>query len=668
MNRIHFTHFRLIKPHFSFYLIALLLSPLTTFGTPESTQQQEPLSYLQTIKTQHFKSLGLKPERVTPPDIQIKSGIDMIKSLWMKPYNLPELNTYEKRELAFKASGTDTCVVNTVISATTAQKIELVSNSGAKSDQHLAHFITTTTDENGKTLHKMQTESGNAVLVKKISQPHTNLESIAKTQRTITAFTTNDTLLTDLTATLKNIGEGENHFLSFYNTYKAINPETTQKLYWSLLKPLNNSSLGLEAGTRLNHLMAAILSLEIEAIVGFSLYKAGVTPLALIQAIIQDPAAILVPLAPCIPLGIFMKFMGAGYIKPSIEVGKALQTQLIGAASYINGAKKLYTLLHKNPEVVRNFDSLSALESLVKPSNKRSAEFNELISLLDTRTFTGKASLLSFSGRILRAHTLMNTESVQKELEAVVNAIGEIDIYVALAHKISTSKDKEVGYCFVEFDTTSTNPSFKADGLWNPFVSEAHAVTNTVELGGTKPRNIVLSGPNTGGKSTVSKAILINAILAQTFGIAAASQMIITPFSNLDCYMNMTDDTASGVSGLKAEVNRAKELIAKLKNTSGFSLILLDEIFTATSPDQAEKLAAGFIKNLSEQPNSLFIDCAHFEALIKFAEESKDCRNCHMGAIVDKEGKVVKYTYKLAEGRSTVKNAEQVAQEGNAVW
>jgi len=349
--------------------------------------------------------------------------------------------------------------------------------------------------------------------------------------------------------------------------------------------------------------------------------------------------------------------------KKTLATIKNLQGYLMNIAAYFNDAKKLYTIAHNNPALANNLSLLPVLRSLAFPNSQYSAEFNELIALLDTNTFNGDPSIFSINGRTMRAHALLMKDSVKRDCIDIINAIGEIDSYVAVAKKIQLTQHAQARYCLVEFDTKSSDPYLKAENLWNPFVNEKNAVTNTIEMGGANPRNIVLDGPHTGGKSTIARAVLLNAILAQTFGIAAASTMTLTPFNNIDCYLNITDDTAGGISGLKAETNRAYEITEKLRQTNGFSLILLDEIFTKTSPDQAEELAIELLSTLSKLPHCIFINVAHFEGIIEHAQQLISCRNCHIEAITDDQGTVLKYTYKLAEGRSFIKNAKQIARE-----
>lgn len=624
--------------------------------------------YIDQIQALYLKSFGISLEINEPIEPPFQSLTEQIKYILnSKPLTLSTLSAQEIRNSALRACKKNICNAHSSINLHLAEKMELVHGVEENSGDHLAFRLSSASNtQSVPTASLVQTESGKAFIAYRISQPHTDTVQLIKGQRIINACSTNNQLRAALTKILKKMGNGEAHFLSYHSDKDLVHTWAThlkQSYYWKtpVLTKLNNSAYGLQTNMIASHVMklldAPLQVLGIRFALKKGYQKLNVEYTGAVQQITNAATAFnAYKMAPTLLNSI-------SDIKLMTEVNNLLQIHLMGTADYINGAKKLYTLIQHHPEITKNFDALQELEALVQPSQKHSAEFNEFVELLGTPTFKGKPSHFSMMGRVLRAHALMSIKSVQEEFAAVINAIGELDTYVALAEKIHTTKDLETRYSLVEFDITSDVPYFKATGLWNPFVCETKAITNTVELGGTQPRNIILSGPNTGGKSTLSKAVLINTILAQTFGVAASQSMILTPFSNLDCYLNMTDHTASGISGLQAEVNRAKAIIEQFKTSPGFSLFLLDEIFTATSPEQAEALAVEFISILCENPRCLFINAVHFEGLIQFAEQSKDCRNCHMGAVVNAEGKVLEYTYKLAEGRSNVKNAQQISQQ-----
>src|SRR5205085_7460886 len=180
------------------------------------------------------------------------------------------------------------------------------------------------------------------------------------------------------------------------------------------------------------------------------------------------------------------------------------------------------------------------------------------LGMLDTKTFAGKPSFLSIIGRVLAAYELM--KQVKDELAPVYAAAGELDMYVALAKLYNSHEDKQARYCMVNFVENSATPIIDAHNFWNPFINPDTVVTNDATFNASCP-NSILTGPNTGGKSTVIKGIMFNVLMAQIFGIAPSESLTITPFTKLNCFMNISDDIGIGASLFKSEVTRAKKLL-----------------------------------------------------------------------------------------------------------
>jgi len=353
-------------------------------------------------------------------------------------------------------------------------------------------------------------------------------------------------------------------------------------------------------------------------------------------------------------------------LKFRTDIIKHLQGKMIGVANYLRGMKDLQDIAENNP-ALRKLPSFAQLEELVAPTGKHSAKFENLLHKLDTWTFSGSPSVLSLSGRVLAAHELM--KEVRDEFADALHAAGEFEACVAIAQLVNEHNKIEARYCFVDFVEDTPVPTIEAHGLWNPFVDPRKVVTNDITFGDNGLRGMILTGPNTGGKSTIIKGLMTNLLLAQTFGIAAAEQMSLSPFSRFHCHLNIADDTAGGVSLFKAEVLRARELINSLQTLpyDERAFVIVDEIFTATSPDQAAKLSYDFIKKVAGFRNCAFIDATHFKNVTELANENKACRNYHMDAITYGNGTVERYTYKLKEGISQVQNAAQVAHEAGAL-
>ena len=692
----------------SIVLVACTLPSLSQSRTKEEQQAirygyQSVYGVDPTSIDQRYKS---NSPYAQPYDGTFSSNIKYIYNKTPKP---TPLNSYQMRKAVFKIADTQTLYPNNITDLSLCKKMGLVTDvePNTKNEGNLLFYLSHAHNKQNKQIKVTQTAGAIPFLLNTLTQPHTDITEIKRKQAIIRELANNTALFSNVTNALKTVGKHEHYFLSYFNKINpdfAVMDRVTATLKHSalpipiikqLMEPvvnrLNNNAQALNLSA-LKFYFSQIFTLPITISAGpgalESMIKTAYNyyPKTVRSNAIKGWNTIAAQQFNTTKETLYKKASNTLYVYYAINtipnylssykydfyVINHAQKHLIGVAKYIQNIKNIYAFLRDNSPIASHLPALTEFEALVTPSSKHSKEFNQLLQLLSTRTFTGKPSLLSNIGRILRAHTLMSTESVQKEFAGIVNAIGELDTYCALAQKIKLTADKDAHYSFIEFDTDSTTPYIQAIGLWNPFIPESKAVTNNIVMGNSRPRNIIMNGPNTGGKSTLGKGVLLNIILAQTFGIAAAKHMKLTPFGNLDCFMNMTDDTANGISGLKAEVKRAKEIINRIEHgkSSDFHFMLLDEIFTATSPDQAGELAHDFLESLADMPNVLFINATHFEDVIQLGQQSSNCRNCHMGAITDVQNKnrIIKYTHKLVEGRSHIKNAAQVAEDSGLTF
>lgn len=342
------------------------------------------------------------------------------------------------------------------------------------------------------------------------------------------------------------------------------------------------------------------------------------------------------------------------------DIANHLQTTLIAIASYFKAAKTLYELAQAHP-LLASLPGLQHIANLFDANSSLSSDAKKLINLLDHNTFTGNASLFSLTGRVLAAHQLM--KKVKHEFIPACAAASSFDVYYSNAELYKKFEHERVIYTFPQYIADSTTPYFNIKAFWNPGVAIKVVVANDIILGTEKPNNIILTGPNTGGKSTVIKGTLIALLLAQTIGIAPCDELVFTPFAVLNCYLNITDDLSAGVSLFKAEVLRAKALIeAVRKLTAGqFSFTIMDEVFSGTSPKEGEEAAYMFAKELGIMPNSICSIATHFPKLTDLGSTNQ-FKNYQVKVWKDENNNWVR-PFKLEEGKSTINIAMDLLEE-----
>lgn len=349
------------------------------------------------------------------------------------------------------------------------------------------------------------------------------------------------------------------------------------------------------------------------------------------------------------------------------DIYNHLQTKMIGVANYIRAVQELAKVIFDNFFFHGTFGVIpdncgNALHAVLLPKMySLSKECQKLLKLLNHNTFTGNASVFSLTGRILKAHTLM--QKVKEEFVPACAAAGQLDAYLSTAKLYKKHQNTSAHFCFATFDKNSTTPFVKATGFWNLFIDPNTVVVNSIGLGIYDPNNIVLTGPNTGGKSTVIKGLLINILLAQTLTVAPAQELLLTPFANLNCYLNVTDDLTAGTSLFKAEVLRAKALITAVRNLKEgeFSFTIIDEIFSGTSPKEGEEAAVKFSQELGTTNNSMCCVATHFPRLTEELS-LEHFKNYRVTVYKDEHGNWAR-PFTLEEGKSDLNIAMDLLKD-----
>ena len=271
---------------------------------------------------------------------------------------------------------------------------------------------------------------------------------------------------------------------------------------------------------------------------------------------------------------------------------------------------------------------------------------------INDELFKHPPSLLSNKGKILTTYrTINDLKSFKEKYKYYFNYIGEIDMYCGVTQFMNSVKEHKLEVCYSKY-LDNHSPSIDISKIWHPSLINKNSIHNSINIGNKTPNNIILTGPNAGGKSTFIKSISISLLLSQTIGIALSSKFDFTPFSLINTYLNIPD--CKGKESLfEAEMHRAKKHIDKLKQLEdkSFSFIVMDEIFSSTNPEEGISGAYAIANKLASYNNSIALITTHFSYLTNL-EKSNKYTNYNIPIDRD-ETKQIKYTYKLKKGSSS---------------
>ena len=191
------------------------------------------------------------------------------------------------------------------------------------------------------------------------------------------------------------------------------------------------------------------------------------------------------------------------------------------------------------------------------------------------------------------------------------------------------------------------------------YVSGKH-VKNNCNLN----KNIMITGPNASGKTTILKSTTINLIFTQQFGVGFYDSCVMKPYTHIHSYLNIPD-TSGRDSLFQAESRRCKEIIDVINETTGRHFCIFDELYSGTNPVEATQAAHALLLYLSKRKNVDFMLTTHYIALCKRFKKSKRVQNYMMVTESDDSYKTIQYTYKMKRGISKVKGGILILEEMN---
>jgi DNA mismatch repair protein MutS2 len=179
------------------------------------------------------------------------------------------------------------------------------------------------------------------------------------------------------------------------------------------------------------------------------------------------------------------------------------------------------------------------------------------------------------------------------------------------------------------------------------------AVPLSIELA-DKQKALVITGPNTGGKTVTIKTIGLLTLMVQCgLHIPAAEK------SNLSIFHKILVDIGDGQSiteNLSTFSSRIVNIIDILKDTNDKTLVLLDELGSGTDPGEGMGLATAILEKLYEKGAAIFAT-THYSEIKEYAEEHEGFINGSMEFDLE----TLSPTYRLIVGRGGESQAFAIA-------
>lgn len=161
---------------------------------------------------------------------------------------------------------------------------------------------------------------------------------------------------------------------------------------------------------------------------------------------------------------------------------------------------------------------------------------------------------------------------------------------------------------------------------------------------GENTRGIVITGPNTGGKTVAIKTVALNCMMAQCGLHVTCEQADICMNSLYLCDIGDGQNLAENLSTFSAHI---KNVLQILQEVNKDSLVIMDELGSGTDPAEGMGIAIAILEELRKS-GCLFLVTTHYPEVKEYAEKTEDVVNARM--TFDKE--TLKPTYQMVIGEA----------------
>ncbi|MCR5226939.1 MAG: DNA mismatch repair protein MutS [Eubacterium sp.] len=159
-----------------------------------------------------------------------------------------------------------------------------------------------------------------------------------------------------------------------------------------------------------------------------------------------------------------------------------------------------------------------------------------------------------------------------------------------------------------------------------------------------KIRGVVITGPNTGGKTVAIKTVMLACYMAQCGLHVTAKEADVCMNSNYLCDIGDGQNLSENLSTFSAHIKNVLDILKKVNRES---FVIMDELGSGTDPTEGMGIAVAILEELKKS-GANFLVTTHYPEVKDYAERTSGIVNARM--TFDKE--TLRPTYKMVIGEA----------------
>lgn len=259
--------------------------------------------------------------------------------------------------------------------------------------------------------------------------------------------------------------------------------------------------------------------------------------------------------------------------------------------------------------------------------------------------------------RILRSKEQAEIERILANLSAEIGAYADS---MCKSYDILVQLNLIFAKANLAYKMKATAPILNADGrikikkARHPLIDPEKVVATDIELG-TSFDTLVITGPNTGGKTVTLKTIGLFSLMAMCgLMIPASDNSELSVFDDVLADIGDEQSIEQSLSTFSAHMTM---IIQILKRANDRSLVLIDELGSGTDPAEGAALATAILERLRSMDVRLAAT-THYDEIKRFALEANGVEN----GCCEFDIKTLRSTYRLLIGMPGRSNAFAISK------
>ena len=159
----------------------------------------------------------------------------------------------------------------------------------------------------------------------------------------------------------------------------------------------------------------------------------------------------------------------------------------------------------------------------------------------------------------------------------------------------------------------------------HPLMDRSISVPLQFEMGG-ETKGIVITGPNTGGKTVAIKTVMLNCLMAQCGLHVTCEAASICMNSSFLCDIGDGQNISENLSTFSAHIKNVLEVLSEVNANS---LVIMDELGSGTDPAEGMGIAIAILEELRKS-ECHFIVTTHYPEVKEYADKAEGIVNARM--------------------------------------